>query len=39
MTQNQIIVFLRKKDFRFITKLSSGAFGGTVLLKDKYRQF
>lgn len=36
MKQNQIIEFLRKKDFKFIKKLSNGAFGETVLLKDEY---
>lgn len=36
MKQNQTIEFLRKKDFKFIKKLSNGAFGETVLLKDEY---
>jgi len=36
MQENQIIEFLRAKDFKFIKKLSSGSFGQTILLNDDY---
>ena len=35
MNQNTIIKFLRKKDFKFIKELGSGAFGRTILIKDE----
>jgi len=36
MQENEIIEFLRKKDFKFIQELSNGSFGKTILLKDEY---
>jgi eukaryotic-like serine/threonine-protein kinase len=36
MKHNQIIEFIRKKDFKFIKEIGNGAFGETVLLKDEY---
>jgi len=36
MNLNTTIEFLRKKDFKFIKELGSGAFGRTILLKDEY---
>ena len=36
MQENEIIEFLRKKDFKFIKELSNGSFGKTILLEDDY---
>lgn len=36
MQKNEIIEFLRKKDFKFIKELSNGSFGKTILLEDEY---
>lgn len=36
MKKNQIIEFLRKKDFKFIDELGSGALGKAYLLEDEY---